>query len=309
MPLAAVADPLRSLLLVLALAPVLAFSAAERAAAAPEGTMTWGVHVSLATRWFDPRKRRRSSRLHGALRHPRRVVKPMSGKNTAPSLAETWTVARTASPTSSPAQWRQVPQRRPNDRGGREVLLRSLSGRGRQADQGPGQGGSDRRPSPGPHRPERALAGLMAFFGTTASGAGWMVPKKYVEKVGEEGFKKAPVGAGPYKVVSSIRAWTWCSKPSTATGGSRPASSASSSAPSPRSRRGGGGEARRGGHRLFAPAPSPRSSSGRPASRSPPRCPRSGSAGWTSRSRAMRSRRGTTRACAWPRASRWTARR
>jgi peptide/nickel transport system substrate-binding protein len=28
------------------------------------------------------------------------------------------------------------------------------------------------------------------------------VPKKYVEKVGDEGFKKAPVGAGPYKFVS-----------------------------------------------------------------------------------------------------------
>jgi peptide/nickel transport system substrate-binding protein len=28
------------------------------------------------------------------------------------------------------------------------------------------------------------------------------VPKKYVEKVGDDGFKKAPVGAGPYKFVS-----------------------------------------------------------------------------------------------------------
>jgi peptide/nickel transport system substrate-binding protein len=28
------------------------------------------------------------------------------------------------------------------------------------------------------------------------------VPKKYVEQVGDEGFKKAPIGAGPYKVVS-----------------------------------------------------------------------------------------------------------
>ena len=35
-----------------------------------------------------------------------------------------------------------------------------------------------------------------------ASGAGWIVPKKYVEKVGDEGFKKAPIGAGPYKFVS-----------------------------------------------------------------------------------------------------------
>jgi peptide/nickel transport system substrate-binding protein len=34
------------------------------------------------------------------------------------------------------------------------------------------------------------------------TGAGWIVPKKYVEKVGDDGFKKAPVGAGPYKFVS-----------------------------------------------------------------------------------------------------------
>src|SRR5262249_19856749 len=35
-----------------------------------------------------------------------------------------------------------------------------------------------------------------------ATGAGWIVPKKYVERVGDEGFKKAPVGAGPYKFAS-----------------------------------------------------------------------------------------------------------
>ncbi len=39
-------------------------------------------------------------------------------------------------------------------------------------------------------------------FYATATGAGWVVPKKYVEKVGDDGFKKAPVGAGPYKFVS-----------------------------------------------------------------------------------------------------------
>jgi peptide/nickel transport system substrate-binding protein len=42
----------------------------------------------------------------------------------------------------------------------------------------------------------------MTFYGTTASGAAWIVPKKYVQQVGEDGFKTAPVGAGPYKVVS-----------------------------------------------------------------------------------------------------------
>jgi peptide/nickel transport system substrate-binding protein len=43
---------------------------------------------------------------------------------------------------------------------------------------------------------------FMTFYGSPATGAGWVVPKKYIEKVGDEGFKKAPVGAGPYKLAS-----------------------------------------------------------------------------------------------------------
>src|SRR5829696_5614527 len=39
-------------------------------------------------------------------------------------------------------------------------------------------------------------------FYSSASGAGWVVPKKYVEKVGDDGFKKHPIGLGPYKFVS-----------------------------------------------------------------------------------------------------------
>jgi peptide/nickel transport system substrate-binding protein len=40
------------------------------------------------------------------------------------------------------------------------------------------------------------------IFYTSATGAGWIVPKKYVERVGDDGYKKAPVGAGPYKFAS-----------------------------------------------------------------------------------------------------------
>ena len=43
----------------------------------------------------------------------------------------------------------------------------------------------------------------MAFYGTLASGAGWIAPKKYIERVGDDGFKKAPIGLGPYKFVSN----------------------------------------------------------------------------------------------------------
>src|SRR5206468_2981288 len=33
---------------------------------------------------------------------------------------------------------------------------------------------------------------FMTFYGTSASGAAWIVPKKYFEKVGEDGFRRAP---------------------------------------------------------------------------------------------------------------------
>ena len=43
---------------------------------------------------------------------------------------------------------------------------------------------------------------FMTFYGTLVTGAGWVVPKKYVEQVGPDGFKKHPIGLGPYKFVS-----------------------------------------------------------------------------------------------------------
>jgi peptide/nickel transport system substrate-binding protein len=43
---------------------------------------------------------------------------------------------------------------------------------------------------------------FMTFYGTRTTGAGWVVPKKYIEKVGDDGYKKQPIGSGPYKFVS-----------------------------------------------------------------------------------------------------------
>jgi peptide/nickel transport system substrate-binding protein len=43
---------------------------------------------------------------------------------------------------------------------------------------------------------------FLTFYGTSATAAGLIVPKKYLEQVGEEGFKKHPIGLGPYKFVS-----------------------------------------------------------------------------------------------------------
>lgn len=42
---------------------------------------------------------------------------------------------------------------------------------------------------------------FMTFYGTTATAAGVVVPQKYLEQVGDDGFKKHPIGLGPYKFV------------------------------------------------------------------------------------------------------------
>ena len=43
---------------------------------------------------------------------------------------------------------------------------------------------------------------FMTFYGTTATAAGIVVPKKYIEQVGPDGFRQRPIGAGPYRLVS-----------------------------------------------------------------------------------------------------------
>ncbi len=63
-------------------------------AAAPQGQLTWGAHISLAPTWFDPAETSgiitpfmALYALHDA------VAKPMPGKLLAPSLAESWSAA------------------------------------------------------------------------------------------------------------------------------------------------------------------------------------------------------------------------
>ena len=174
------------------------------AAAAPEGQMTWAIHVSLAPSWFDPAETPSVITpfmilyaLHDAL------VKPMPGNPMAPSLAESWTASRDGLAyefvlrkgvkfhNGDPVTADDVKFSLERYRGGGATALRE---RVAGVDVLDAQRVRIRLKQP--------WADFMTFYGTPATGAAWIVPKRYVERVGEDGFKRAPIGAGPYRFVS-----------------------------------------------------------------------------------------------------------
>ncbi|MBF8288694.1 MAG: SBP bac 5 protein [Candidatus Rokubacteria bacterium] len=168
----------------------------------PEGEMRWALYVTLSPVWFDPGEVTGQLTpfwilyaLHDAL------VKPMPGNMLSPSLAESWTVSadqrvyefklreglkfHNGDPfTADDVKFsfhRAKGSKTLHDKV-REVVV------------------------VGPSRVRFILhepwPDFMTFYGSIVSGSGWVVPKKYVERVGDDGFKRAPVGLGPYKFVS-----------------------------------------------------------------------------------------------------------
>jgi len=172
--------------------------------AAPEGEMTWAVHVSLAPTWFDPAETpavitpfMMLYAMHDAL------VKPMPDKAMAPSLAESWTMSKDGLVyefvlrkgvkfhNGDPVTAEDVKFSLERYKGAAASTLKARVAGVEVVD-----------PLRVRIRLKQPWPDFMTFYGTPATGAAWIVPKKYVERVGDDGFKKAPVGAGPYKFVS-----------------------------------------------------------------------------------------------------------
>ena len=172
-------------------------------AAAPSGQLTIGVHITLAPIWLDPADTQGIITpfmvlyaLHDAM------VKPMPGQNPAPCLAESW------SATEDGLSYDFVLRKGALFHNGEPVTADDVKfsfERYRGAAHGLMK---ERVASVEAVDPQRVRFKLkdpwpdFITFYASATGSGWVVPQKYVEKVGDDGFKKAPVGAGPYKFVS-----------------------------------------------------------------------------------------------------------
>ena len=173
-------------------------------ARAAEGEMRWALHVTLASKWLDPAETEAFNTpymvmygVHDAL------VRPSPTGLMTPSLAESWSESKdhlvytfnirknARFHNGEPVTAEDVKFSFERYRGASASLLKAKVKEVQVV-------------SPAQARVvlKEPWPDFMTFYGTTATGAGWIVPKKYVEKVGDEGFLKAPVGAGPYKVVS-----------------------------------------------------------------------------------------------------------
>ena len=181
---------------------VAALGSSARAQARPEGEMRWALYVTLAPAWFDP------AEVIGVLTpfwvlyamHDA-LVKPMPGNHLTPSLAESWTV----SPDQRTYEFklRQGLKFHNGDPFTAEDVKFSFHrAKGAKLLQDKVQ----EVVIVDPHRVRFVLhepwPDFMTFYGTFATSAAWIAPKKYMEQVGVDGFKKAPVGLGPYKFVS-----------------------------------------------------------------------------------------------------------
>src|SRR5438552_71996 len=169
---------------------------------AGEAVIAW--HVTIAPTWFDPSTAPPQITpfgmlyaLHDAL------VRPLPGQKMGPSLAESWTESpdglvyefklrrglKFHNGDSLTAEDVRFSFERYRGAGAKE-----LQARVRQVE--------ILDPLTVRFHLKEPWPDFMTFYGTTSTAAGLVVPKKYLEQIGDDAFRKHPVGAGPYKFVS-----------------------------------------------------------------------------------------------------------
>ncbi|HEV8642622.1 MAG TPA: ABC transporter substrate-binding protein [Methylomirabilota bacterium] len=198
-------DPHRRIVMVL-MAAVLILGVAQEVAAQPapagEAVMAW--HVTIAPTWFDPSTAPPQITpfgilyaLHDAL------VRPLPGQKMGNSLAESWT----ESPDGRVYEFKlrrglKFHNGDPVTAEDAKFSFERYQGAGAKELRARVQRVEVLDPLTVRFHLKEPWPDFMTFYGTTATAAGIVVPKKYMEQVGDDGFRKHPIGAGPYKFVS-----------------------------------------------------------------------------------------------------------
>jgi peptide/nickel transport system substrate-binding protein len=193
-----------SILLLVVLGFTLGWGPGVDAQHKPAGELVYAMHVTIPPAWFDPGE-------NGGLITPFAilyalhdgVLKPMPGAKIGNSLAESWS----ESPDGLVYEFKLRPGLRFHNgepctaedvkfsferyKGGGAAELRANVQRVEVVD-----------PLTVRFHMKEPWPDFLTFYGTSATASALVVPKKYLEQVGDDGFKKHPIGMGPYKFVS-----------------------------------------------------------------------------------------------------------
>ena len=172
----------------------------------PAGKIVIAWHVTLAPAWFDPSTAPPQITPFGMLYAVHdALVRPMPGKNMGNSLAESWT----ESPDGLVYEFKLRPGLKfhngdPCTTEDVKFSFERYRGTGAQELHANVKAVEIVDPLTVRFNLKEPWPDFMTFYGTTATAAGIVVPKRYLEQVGEDGFKKHPIGLGPYKFVSHM---------------------------------------------------------------------------------------------------------
>ena len=175
-------------------------------AASPQGVMKQAIHWGLSADWLDPS----TASYVTTANHPLylfhdALLKAMPEGNYTPCLAESWTISpdfkvyefklrkgvkfhngyiMTAEDVIF-SFWRY-----------RAALAKFIHGRTEKVEAV--------NPNLVRFKFKEPFPDFLDYFLPGATTIGWVVPKKYIERVGDAGFKKHPIGCGPYKFVEFL---------------------------------------------------------------------------------------------------------
>ncbi len=188
------------------LAAVLVLGATSAGAAppAPAGQITVAWHVTIAPSWFDPSTAPPQITPFGILYaiHDA-LVRPYPGQKMGPSLAESWK----ESPDGKTYEFTlraglKFHNGDPVTTEDVKFSFERYKGAGAKVLQAHVTSVEIVSPLVVRFHLKEPWPDFMTFYGTTATAAGIVVPKKYLTQVGDDGFRKHPIGAGPYRFVS-----------------------------------------------------------------------------------------------------------
>jgi peptide/nickel transport system substrate-binding protein len=192
------------LVAVLLTGAVLMLGATDGAAAPPPGEAVAAWHVTIAPSWFDPSTAPPQITPFGLLYtiHDA-LLRPLPGQKMGASLAESWK----ESPDGLTYEFKL--RRGLKFHNGDPVTTEDVKfsferykGAGAKAFQERVRQVEVVDPLTVRFHLKEPWPDFLTFYGTSATAAGIVVPKKYMTQVGDDGFKKHPIGAGPFKFVS-----------------------------------------------------------------------------------------------------------